>query len=142
MVFFACMKIVLLSCVKSKLTHRTRAADLYTSPLFKGSVKYARSLKPDQIFILSAKYGLLDLDQVVEPYEETLNGKPVAVLRAWAEGVARQLAGKTDLANDTFVFLAGNAYRKYLIPYMSSYEVPLEGKTMGQQLSFYANLGS
>jgi len=50
-------KIVLISCASKKLEVKAKAADLYTSALFKLNLKYARKLKPDGIFILSAKYG-------------------------------------------------------------------------------------
>lgn len=51
-------KIGLISCVSKKLNCKTKAKDLYTSPLFKYSLAYARKLNPDKIYILSAKYGL------------------------------------------------------------------------------------
>ncbi|HKA21680.1 MAG TPA: hypothetical protein VKN18_25610 [Blastocatellia bacterium] len=31
---------------------------MYLSPLFLGSLRYARNLRPDGIFLLSTKYGL------------------------------------------------------------------------------------
>jgi hypothetical protein len=52
--------VVLLSCVKSKRATRCRAGDMYTSPLFQKMMAYAKSLHPKHVFILSAKYGLLD----------------------------------------------------------------------------------
>jgi hypothetical protein len=52
--------IALLSCVKSKRSHRCRAADMYISPLFQKMMAYAEGLNPKGIFILSAKYGLLN----------------------------------------------------------------------------------
>jgi len=51
-------KIVLISCVKRKLPHRVPAKDLYISQLFKLSFAYAQRLRPDAIYILSAKHGL------------------------------------------------------------------------------------
>ena len=64
--------IVLISCVSKKQNHSTPAQNLYISPLFKMSLKYAEKLKPDKIFILSAKYHLLPLDKEIEPYDVTL----------------------------------------------------------------------
>lgn len=49
------------------------AKDMYVSDLFKKSLEYARRLNPAKIYILSAKYGLLELDDMIEPYEITLN---------------------------------------------------------------------
>lgn len=41
---------------------------MYISPLFQKMMAYAESLKPKQL-ILSAKYGLLRPDDLIEPYE-------------------------------------------------------------------------
>jgi len=128
------MKIVLISCVKKKVLYRTKAQDLYISTLFRLYLEYARSFKPDAIYILSAKYGLVSLDQEIDPYELTLNTMSESQKKAWAEKVLVDLRQKADLANDHFIFLAGVNYRKYLIPHLHSYEVPLEGYSFGKQL--------
>ena len=83
--------IVLQSCVKTKLTHRAKAADLYISSLFTLSRQYALSLNPDRIFILSAKYGLVDLKQEIDPYDLTLNTMGVAERREWSRRVLSEL---------------------------------------------------
>jgi len=54
-------KIVLISCVKSKRKYPAKAKDLYTSTLFQSNLQYAYQLKPDAIYILSAKYGLSEI---------------------------------------------------------------------------------
>jgi len=128
-------KIVLISCVKTKLPHKAKAKDLYISSLFRYNLKFARQIKPDEIFILSAKYGLLELEQKIEPYEATLNKMSEAAKQNWAEAVLEQLEKKCDLQKDLFIFLAGNNYRKYLIKKLPNYEVPFEGFSFGQQLS-------
>jgi len=127
-------KIILISCVKSKLSHPAKARDLYISDLFRSSLAYAHSLKPDKIFILSAKYGLLELDDQIKPYELTLNTMPAAEVKAWSIRVLASLRQKADLKNDLFIFLAGDKYRKYLIPELAHYQIPLEGLLFGQQL--------
>ena len=66
-------KIVLISCVSKKLVHAAKVRDIYVSPLFRLNLAYAESLKPDAIYVLSAKHGLLPLDDQIEPYELTLN---------------------------------------------------------------------
>lgn len=127
-------KIVLISCVKKKLPYRAKAQDLYVSTLFRSNLEYARSLKPDAIYILSAKYGLVGLDQEIDTYDLTLNTMGEAEKRTWARRVLEVLRQEADLARDHFVFLAGLNYRKYLAPSMRSYEVPLEGYSFGEQL--------
>lgn len=127
-------KIVLISCVKSKLNYPAKAKDLYTSTLFKSNLQYAYQLKPDAIYILSAKYGLLDLEQMIDPYEMTLNKMSEAEKKIWSRKVLNALQQKADLKSDLFVILAGMNYRKYLLPELTHYEIPLDGLSFGRQL--------
>ena len=127
-------KIVLISCVKSKLKYPVKAKDLYTSTLFQSNLQYAYQLKPDAIYILSAKYGLLELDQIITPYELTLNTMTEAEKKGWSRRVLDVLQKKADLKSDLFVILAGMNYRKYLLPELTHYEIPLEGLSFGRQL--------
>mgnify|MGYP001608170353 CR=1 FL=1 len=129
-------KIVLISCVSKKLAHPASAQDLYISPLFRLNLQYARKLQPDAIYILSAKHGLLDLDTEVEPYDLTLNDMATRQVQAWAEQVLEQFKQRADLSRDHFVFLAGLKYRKFLVPRLASYEVPMRGLPIGRQLKF------
>jgi len=116
------------------LDQSARAEELYISDLFKSNLAYAKSLKPDAIFILSAKYGLVALDQKLAPYEKTLNSMPVGERKAWARDVLVQLSNHANLQSDMFIFLAGVRYREYLIPSLKHYQVPLEGLSFGKQL--------
>lgn len=127
-------KIVLISCVSQKRSHRSKAKDLYISALFKKNLAYARRLNPDAIYILSAKYGLVDLETEIDPYNQTLNTMSAAEVRSWADRLVQQLRQVTDVHQDHFIFLAGMKYRKYLLPHLASYEIPLEGLTIGKQL--------
>jgi len=129
-------KIVLISCVSVKLDHKARAEDLYVSPLFKYSLSYAKSLKPDMIYILSAKYGLLELDNIIEPYNTTLNTMSSDAIKSWSEKVLIRLKEKINLDSDQIIFLAGDNYRKYLIPHIKNYTIPLFGLGIGKQLKF------
>ncbi len=132
-------KIVLISCVKKKLAHKAKAGEIYISPLFRYQLAYARSLNPDQIFILSAKYGLLSLETEVEPYEKTLNKMKDFEKKLWAEKVVSDLKKKTNITEDEFIILAGEQYRKYLVLQIKRYSLPLQGKGLGKQLQFLKN---
>jgi len=88
------------------------------------------------VFILSAKYGLVPLDEAIEPYDVTLNKMSARERRHWAAKVISQLQQHCDLENDHFVILAGKKYRQYLLPHLRSYEVPLAGLPIGKQLQF------
>ena len=127
-------KVVLISCASKKRPLKCKARELYVSALFKKNLQYALNLAPDRIFILSAKYGLVELDDEVEPYDLTLNEMSTLEIRRWANAVLHQLAAKADLQNDQFVFLAGTKYRKDLLPHLAHVEVPMEGLRIGEQL--------
>lgn len=131
------MRIVLISCVAMKKEIPALARDMYISPLFKGAYRYACKLGADRIFILSAKYGLLEETTMIEPYNETLNSKSVSEIKKWASNILNVLSQKTDLQEDEFIFLAGEKYRKYLIDSLRHFSVPLKGLPIGKQLAFY-----
>jgi len=65
------------------------------------------TIEHDHIFILSAKYHLLDLDEEIDPYDETLNKMPALKLKCWAARVVHQLSERANLKQDQFVLLAG-----------------------------------
>lgn len=116
------------------MPHRAKAKDLYVSTLFKLNLKYANSLGPDTTYILSAKHGLLDLEQEVEPYEQTLNSMRTKEIKEWANHVLQQLESVASLEEAEFIFLAGDKYRRYLLPHITNAKVPLEGLRIGEQL--------
>jgi hypothetical protein len=129
-------KIILISCASKKLTYKSKAEDLYISTLFRFSLTYAKKLKPNNIFILSAKYGLLNLDDEIATYNETLNNKSTSDVKIWAEKVVIELEKLTNLENDQFIFFAGKKYREYILPHVKNYEIPLKGLRIGEQLQF------
>ncbi len=123
---------------------------LYDSALFKSSLKYATYLQPCKIFILSAKYGLITLDEIIEPYNITLSNIPknrqaknLIVLtkeqkKIWGVRVIEKLKEEADIFNDEFIILAGREYlnpiEKYLVK--SNLRTPLEGKKIGERIKF------
>lgn len=129
-------KIVLISCVSRKQKQKSKGKDLYISALFRYNLKYARSLNPDMIFILSAKYGLVDLEEEIEPYDLTLNKMQDKDIISWSEKVLESMNKVSDLQEDEFIFLAGERYRKYLIPHIKNYKIPMKGLGIGRQLKF------
>ena len=134
-------RIVLISCVSRKGKNKAKAKDLYKGPLFTHSLAYKQSLKPDQIFILSAHYHLLDLDQVIEPYDVTLSyvspdkkkKKPnLKVLTKdeaidWGQKILEQLGKKADLKKDNFIILAAQSYINPIASGLTNIEEPLKG---------------
>ena len=128
--------IVLISCVSKKLDKKSTAENLYISSLFKKNLTYAKSLSPSEIFILSAEHGLLKLTDEIEPYDKTLNNMRSNEIKEWSKKVVNQLKTLTDLKNDEFTFLAGEKYRKFLIPELSNVKIPMKGLKIGKQLQW------
>jgi len=140
--------VVLISCVSKKGVNKAKARDLYKSALFKYSLAYAYSIKPDKIFILSALHHLLDPETEIEPYDVTLSNVPknkrkpgLKVLTSsekidWGKKVIRQLSEKSDLKNDRYIVLAGQQYLKPIIKHIKHIEQPLAGLRQGERLAF------
>lgn len=129
--------IVLLSCTKKKLPYATSAKRLYSaSPLFRLSLAYAKQLRPDAIYILSAKYGLVELDQEIAPYEKTLLRMDWAERAAWGRRVLDRLWTLHSLTKDRYTFLAGSAYSKPLVASLRHVALPLSGMGQGKRLQF------
>ena len=127
----------LISCVRKKRPAPALAKDLYLSEWFLRARGFVEATGHPW-FILSAKYGLVAPDQLLAPYEETLNRTGIAGRRAWARGVEAQM---DEQLPDFYrvVVLAGQRYREFLMDYLSRrwvVEVPLEGLRIGEQLSW------
>ena len=129
-------RVALVSCVKAKRTSAAPARDLYTSPLFRALRAYAVA-HADAWYILSAEYHLLRPEEIVAPYERTLNAMPKRERVAWAERVQRQLLEVLPTGAEV-ILLAGVRYREGLVPFLRtrgfSVTVPLEGLGIGKQL--------
>ena len=136
------MKVALIACTKKKKNYKCQAKELYSeSALFSYAYNYAKK-HADKVFILSAKHGLVDENEVLEPYNQTLNGAKNTVKKSWAEKVFKQMEEKIDLNDAELIFLAGQNYRKFLIPmiktkYDAKISVPLEDVGgIGKQLHY------
>ena len=131
-------RIALVSCVKQKRSSAAPARDLYISELFRGLRRYAEA-RAGAWYILSAEHGLLHPDQVVAPYERTLNTMRKPERLVWASRVQRQLLEVLP-ASAEVILLAGARYRENLEPFLRSmgYEVsvPLAGLALGKQLQY------
>jgi len=128
------MKVVLISCVKTKKAGKHKAKDLYDGTWFRYAFRYAQSLRPNKVFILSAKYHLVDQNKEIKKYEKMLKSMSARDTRAWADKVLTDLSQQTDLEKDIFIILAGEKYRKYLVCHLANCDVPMEGLSRGEQL--------
>lgn len=125
----------LVSCVSQKRSRPSPARELYCSDWFLKARAYVEA-HAEPWFILSAKYGLVQPDQIIAPYDETLNEMTTAERRVWAAQVADKLRHVLQ-PGDQAVLLAGEAYREHLTPMIRDMgcmtHVPMEGLGIGQQ---------
>ncbi|WP_433632957.1 DUF6884 domain-containing protein [Halomicrococcus sp. NG-SE-24] len=136
-------EIGLVSCVKTKQDRLAKPRDLYTSQYYRKMRSYAEE-EHDEWWILSAKHGLLDPDgPPIEPYDETLTGARVAKKRDWAEEVYQELEEAGLLETGVHLVIhAGQDYYGELLPKIRdldgvSVEIPTEGLSIGETLSWY-----
>ena len=130
--------IIFISCTKKKQDHPCMAKEMYqASQWFRGGWKYAESLHPDEIYILSAKYGLLRPDDMISPYEQTLNAAKDAQIRKWSIMVAEQIRKAGVDRTQHTIFLCGKNYRKYIKNLFKNHSAPCSHMGIGKQMQFF-----
>lgn len=138
--------VVLVGCVKSKLTHGAPAKDLYTSDYFGKMRSYALASGLPW-FILSAEHGLVSPDAWLEPYDCYLPEMSRDYRAKWGTKVAEQLEAELgSLSGVTVDVHAGSAY------VMAAHEPltirgatvldQLQGLSFGHRLSWYVKLAA
>ena len=135
-------RIALVSCVARKRPYASRAADLYTSTLFLGMRRFAERTC-DAWYILSAQYGLVRPDEVIQPYDATLLRMATNERIAWASSICASLSAVLP-RGCAVVVLAGAKYREQLVPWLKrdgfGVSIPLEGLRIGEQLQRLAQM--
>jgi hypothetical protein len=140
------VEVVLVGCVKSKLGRPAQARDLYTSALFRKARAYAEATGVGW-FVLSAEHGLVEPEQVIEPYELHLSSTSRAYRTEWGRRVVHDLqANLGDLRSKVIEVHAGKAYvdavLEGLVEAGATVVEPLAGLTMGERLAWYAPVAS
>jgi hypothetical protein len=125
---------VIVACGQQKRAAKCAAHMMYTGPYHRACLAYARTLTDDEnIFILSAKYGLLRLENEIEPYEKRL--KSHSDYAAFYELVRGQIAA-LELEKARPVVLGGRDYRELCDSFWIC-EAPLAGVGgIGQQIQW------
>ncbi len=144
-------RVFLVGCSAQKLhvSVPIAARELYQSQLFTKALAYAER-EGDEVFILSARHGLVELDRKLLPYEWTMRDVGGdAERRGWAGGVCFRLAVHHEFAGlpVELVLLAGEAYagpvREKAKIYGWSVQEPLKGLMVGRRLQWLTKaLGS
>jgi hypothetical protein len=129
----------LVSCVSKKADRPSMAMDLYVSPWFSKARDYVER-RNSLWYVLSAEYGLVHPEQVIAPYEQTLNRMSVAERRKWAEKVIEQMRSELPDAPQIVLF-AGQRYREFLLDYFvqryPEVVAPLSRLGIGEQLGWF-----
>lgn len=128
--------VTLVACVSKKRDSPQPASQLYCSDWFVKAADYAAK-HSDCWYILSAKYGLVTPDAIIEPYSETLKRMPRMKRRQWADAIVNHLKNILQ-PGDQVILLAGWSYREFLIEPIREMgcviQVPMAGLGIGQQL--------
>ena len=133
--------VLLIGCVGEKSVFSAPARDLYVSTLFRLRRAYAESLRLTW-YILSAKYGIVDPEKVIAPYDTRLLDLSAPESRAWGGRVFTQLEATVGvLCGRTFEFHAGKSYVETVQPRLEAAGAtvlwPLKGLRIGEQLHWY-----
>ncbi len=143
--------IIVVGCGKLKLDRAAPAAELYVGPLFKAARAYAEA-NSDAWCIMSALYGILEPDRVVEPYnvsfqslDKITRGDRARMIRHQfqASPYCRHVQRVADPTtrrgfreiSPRVVVLAGEDYVDALAEYKP--ETPLRGLGIGERLRWF-----
>jgi hypothetical protein len=105
---------------------------MYKGTLFKKSLCFCKQ-NFDNVYILSAKYGLLLLEEQIEPYNVTLKDLKETEKRKWGLNVLKRIK-KLDLKQPIYVY-AGIEYIEPLLDIQLI--TPLNGLGLGERLKWF-----
>ncbi len=120
--------------VKKDAPSRVPAREAYIGPLTRLAIKYAEKFFPDSWVILSAKYGFVLPDEMVENYDKTF--KNVKVTDDLVLKLRRQAEEKGLLKHDIILVIGGRAYCDVCrrVFYDRKVLAPLEGRGLGEMI--------
>lgn len=137
--------VVLVQCTATKRDEPSPARELYDpSPYFRRQRRYAE-VAGDDWYILSAKYGLLEPDTEIEPYDISI--ADVDDRGTWGRKIGSEIfdryssrSGLTRTADAVrFEVLAGKGYAAHFVPYLQDkgFTVcePLEHLRIGERFN-------
>ncbi|SCY14125.1 hypothetical protein SAMN02745898_1011009 [Streptomyces sp. 136MFCol5.1] len=130
-------ELVVIPCGSRKMGRRARAADMYVGSYHRACRRAADALRPDRLLILSARYGLLDLDDVIDPYD-TPHGAAGAITD---QDLLEQAALRHIVRLDPVVALGGARHVSLVRTVWPHARTPLAGtRGMGEQMARLAML--
>lgn len=133
---------ILVGCVKTKLTGRHQAQDIYQSGLLIGRRRYAESVGVPW-FILSAHHGLIAPDDEIDSYDVSLLALAPSERAEWGRRVLSDVDRRIGSVSGKIIEIhAGAEYREYgvrrgLESRGARVAVPLGHLNRGEQLAWY-----
>ncbi|WP_158666128.1 DUF6884 domain-containing protein [Pseudomonas sp. SWI36] len=115
--------IFVIGCGRHKRKSPTPAKDLYTSDRFKRSKSIAKNIG-SSFFVLSAKHGLLQPNQLVEPYDVDIGTLDPDTKKQWATEVLQALSELNNGAK--VILLAESNYAHPLLLLASELQCNIE----------------
>lgn len=129
--------IVFIGCGATKMKNACKARKMYVGNYVQLCLAYAQTFTTqDNIYILSAKYGVLPLEKVIEPYNKTLNNMNIQEKQDWKNMVIKQLEDIGINKDTEVVFICGTNYYTLLEDYFTNYKLPLPKQGIGVQQHF------
>ncbi|MFE9809231.1 DUF6884 domain-containing protein [Streptomyces sp. NPDC005227] len=130
-------ELVVIPCGSRKLGRRAPAGDLYVGSYHRACRRAAEALEPGRLLILSARYGLLDLDDVIEPYD-TPHGAADSIT---ADALLEQARQRGVVLRGPVVALGGARHVSLVRAIWPEALTPLAGtRGMGEQMARLAAL--
>jgi hypothetical protein len=140
------VKVALVGCGARKQAGTHAARDLYTGSLFRAAFAHAERTA-DEVYIVSALWGLVAPDAQLESYNRTLDAYGKREREAWADRIVSALAERFAGLRVRITIYAGAAYaleleaairRNAYRPHLESFaHVPLEGLPLGKRLAWF-----
>lgn len=133
-------RLTLVNCCREKLSRIAPARDMYRSVLFQKSKTWADKQGNDW-FVISARYGLINPDSILAPYDRTMRSLTPIERAEWASDVElglRALLPFWDVDRMEITLLAGADYAGW-VPLVSDFATvyqPMAGLQIGQRLQW------
>ncbi|MEK6879670.1 MAG: DUF6884 domain-containing protein [Nanoarchaeota archaeon] len=132
-------RVALIPCSKNKIKTggEVKAVDLYSaSLLFRKILHFVLKQKYDKIFIISAKYGLLRLNQKIQYYDSSLKNISKIERVKWGDIISSKLNKILD-KSDYIDFYIPKIYIKYISKNLQiNHKNILQGMRIGERLHF------
>lgn len=136
------ISLALVACGKAKRAEVAPARALYVGSLFRAALGHALATCAE-VRIVSALYGLVELETPIAPYDLRIEQHGGRTARAvWGARVADAVVEAFPARAIAATLLMGAAYAEALAPELEARRVawtrPVAGLTLGAQLRFYA----